>query len=84
MRRFFAEVDVWLFSSQMLIASCRTPADVELLDAIEKDVVRTHPQHGFFSKRVQIALSSILFVYAKMNLGVGYVQVSLNLWLTVL
>ena len=50
-------------------------SDFELLESIDKDVVRTNPELPFFDVTVQLALTSILFIYAKMNMGVGYVQV---------
>lgn len=52
---------------------CAT-SDFELLESIDKDVVRTNPELPFFDITVQFALTSILFIYAKMNMGVGYVQ----------
>ena len=52
-----------------------------LLDEIRKDVVRTHPDLHFFlepednlGQRRYAALERILFVWAKLNRGVRYVQ----------
>lgn len=55
--------------------------NVALLDEIRKDVVRTHPDLQFFLEpennlghRRYAALERILFVWAKLNRGVRYVQ----------
>jgi hypothetical protein len=50
--------------------------DTELRDEIWKDVVRTHPGLHFFTDHTYEAMQRILFVYAKLNPGVRYVQVS--------
>lgn len=53
--------------------------DQELFDEIEKDVLRTHPDLQFFldpalgPARYQ-AMLRVLFLYAKLNPGVRYVQ----------
>ena len=55
--------------------------NASLLDEIRKDVVRTHPDLYFFlepennlGQRRYAALERILFVWAKLNKGVRYVQ----------
>lgn len=55
--------------------------NASLLDEIRKDVVRTHPDLFFFlepenslGQRRYAALERILFVWAKLNKGVRYVQ----------
>jgi len=55
--------------------------NASLLDEIRKDVVRTHPDLHFFlepesnlGQRRYAALERILFVWAKLNKGVKYVQ----------
>lgn len=55
--------------------------NASLLDEIRKDVVRTHPELYFFlepennlGQRRYAALERILFVWAKLNRGVRYVQ----------
>ena len=53
--------------------------DAELVEEIHKDVVRTHPDLQFFLDKEHgpgryEALQRILFVYAKLNPGVRYVQ----------
>lgn len=48
--------------------------DRELLDSVEKDVLRTYPEHEFFDDGAKIALKAILFIYGKLNPGVSYVQ----------
>lgn len=55
--------------------------NTKLLDEIRKDVVRTHPDLHFFlepeddlGQRRYAALERILFVWAKLNKGVRYVQ----------
>lgn len=48
------------------------------MDSIQKDVVRTYPELHFFSEEngaCQQVLRNILFMYAKLNPGVQYVQV---------
>lgn len=37
-------------------------------------MVRTYPEHSFFGNSAKAALKSILFIYAKLNPGVSYVQ----------
>ncbi|KAI3523622.1 hypothetical protein L1887_01883 [Cichorium endivia] len=54
--------------------------DTEIIDQIDRDVKRTHPDMHFFcgdsaaSKANQDALRNILIVYAKLNPGIRYVQ----------
>lgn len=55
--------------------------NVHLLDEIRKDVIRTHPDLRFFlepkedlGQKRYAALERILFVWAKLNKGVRYVQ----------
>lgn len=54
-------------------------ADRDLLEEIHKDVIRTHPDLNFYldathgPDRLE-ALQRILFIYAKLNPGVRYVQ----------
>ena len=44
------------------------------MESVEKDVIRTYPDVPFFDGKAQEAIKSILFVYAKLNPGVSYVQ----------
>jgi hypothetical protein len=49
--------------------------DFELKQEIHKDIVRTCPEHTFFEGSIRRqAMERILFIYAKLNPGVGYVQ----------
>ncbi|XP_027939139.1 TBC1 domain family member 13-like isoform X1 [Vigna unguiculata] len=54
--------------------------DTELIEQIDRDVKRTHPDIHFFSgdsqlaKSNQDALKSILIIFAKLNPGIRYVQ----------
>lgn len=54
--------------------------DTEIIDQIDRDVKRTHPDMHFFSgdsqfaKSNQDALKNILIIFAKLNPGVRYVQ----------
>eukprot|EP00804_Cyclotella_cryptica_P015503 CCRYP_003552-RA/>CCRYP_003552-RA protein AED:0.03 eAED:0.03 QI:1348/1/1/1/1/1/3/215/607 len=55
--------------------------NIQLLDEIRKDVIRTHPDLRFFlepkddlGQKRYAALERILFVWAKLNKGVRYVQ----------
>ncbi|XP_031379433.1 TBC1 domain family member 13-like isoform X2 [Punica granatum] len=54
--------------------------DAEIIEQIDRDVKRTHPDMPFFSgdsqyaKSNQEALRSILIVFAKLNPGIRYVQ----------
>ncbi|GAA0183748.1 GTPase-activating protein [Lithospermum erythrorhizon] len=54
--------------------------DTEIIEQIDRDVKRTHPDLNFFSsdtpfaKSNQDTLKSILIVFAKLNPGVRYVQ----------
>ncbi|KAK7281981.1 hypothetical protein RIF29_10408 [Crotalaria pallida] len=54
--------------------------DTEIIDQIDRDVKRTHPNMHFFSsdsqfaKSNQEALKNILIIFAKLNPGVRYVQ----------
>ncbi|XP_071713410.1 uncharacterized protein [Rutidosis leptorrhynchoides] len=54
--------------------------DTEIIDQIDRDVKRTHPDIEFFSgdsataKANQDALRNILIVFAKLNPGIRYVQ----------
>jgi len=52
-------------------------SDALLLDSIQKDVIRTYPDLKFFldsEGRHQEAMQNILFLYAKLNPGIKYVQ----------
>ncbi|KAG7547729.1 Rab-GTPase-TBC domain [Arabidopsis suecica] len=54
--------------------------DTEVLEQIDRDVMRTHPDMHFFSgdsavaKSNQDALKNILTIFAKLNPGIRYVQ----------
>ncbi|CAJ1939138.1 unnamed protein product [Sphenostylis stenocarpa] len=54
--------------------------DTEIIDQIDRDVKRTHPDMHFFSgdsqfaKSNQEALKNVLIIFAKLNPGVRYVQ----------
>ncbi|PWA57988.1 Rab-GTPase-TBC domain-containing protein [Artemisia annua] len=54
--------------------------DTEIIEQIDRDVKRTHPDMHFFSgdsasaKANQDALKNILIIYAKLNPGIRYVQ----------
>ncbi|KAF8402112.1 hypothetical protein HHK36_013064 [Tetracentron sinense] len=54
--------------------------DTEIIEQIDRDVKRTHPDMHFFSgdspfpKSNQEALRSILIIFAKLNPGIRYVQ----------
>ncbi|KAI3469997.1 hypothetical protein Pfo_026660 [Paulownia fortunei] len=54
--------------------------DTEIIEQIDRDVMRTHPDIHFFSgdstfaKSNQEALKNILIVFAKLNPGIRYVQ----------
>ena len=48
--------------------------DKELREEIWKDVQRTHPGLHFFTEKTYAGLERILFVFAKLNPGVRYVQ----------
>lgn len=54
--------------------------DTEIIEQIDRDVKRTHPDMHFFSgdsssaKSNQAALKNILIVFAKLNPGIRYVQ----------
>ncbi|KAK7379646.1 hypothetical protein VNO80_05110 [Phaseolus coccineus] len=54
--------------------------DTELIEQIDRDVKRTHPDINFFSgdsqlaKSNQDALKNILLIFAKLNPGIRYVQ----------
>ncbi|KAF1887821.1 hypothetical protein Lal_00023829 [Lupinus albus] len=54
--------------------------DTEIIDQIDRDVKRTHPDMRFFcddsqfAKSNQDALKNILIIFAKLNPGVRYVQ----------
>ncbi|KAL1328683.1 hypothetical protein HN51_038487 [Arachis hypogaea] len=54
--------------------------DTEIIDQIDRDVKRTHPDMHFFcsesqfAKSNQEALKNILIIFAKLNPGVRYVQ----------
>ncbi|XP_059651450.1 uncharacterized protein LOC132299035 [Cornus florida] len=54
--------------------------DTEIIEQIDRDVKRTHPDMNFFSgdtsfaKSNQEALKNILIVFAKLNPGIRYVQ----------
>jgi hypothetical protein len=50
-------------------------ADDELFESVRKDVDRTHAELAFFRQSsVRLALIRVLFIYAKLNPGVMYVQ----------
>lgn len=51
-------------------------ADQPLEDALGKDIERTCPELSFFQKGAEhyTAIKNVLFVYAKLNAGIGYVQ----------
>jgi hypothetical protein len=54
---------------------CLQAADAELRREIEKDVERTHSELSFFSQPAHTAaMARILFVFAKCNSGVRYIQ----------
>jgi hypothetical protein len=57
---------------------------MSLMESIEKDVIRTHPELQFFLEgdgiRQQV-MQRILFLYAKLNPGVQYVQVYLHTYI---
>lgn len=54
--------------------------DTEIIEQIDRDVMRTHPDMHFFSgdspfaKSNQEALRNILIIFAKLNPGIRYVQ----------
>ena len=55
--------------------------DLEMMEEIDKDVKRTFPHLHFFNKDGAVgstqhyeALKRILFIYAKLNPGIRYVQ----------
>uniref|UniRef100_A0A5B7B3T3 Putative TBC1 domain family member 13 n=1 Tax=Davidia involucrata TaxID=16924 RepID=A0A5B7B3T3_DAVIN len=54
--------------------------DTEIIEQIDRDVKRTHPDMNFFSadsefaKSNQEALKNILIIFAKLNPGIRYVQ----------
>ena len=53
--------------------------DKEIIGRIDRDLYRTFPESGFFSvddvlTRDGRALEDVLFVYSKVNPGMGYVQ----------
>lgn len=53
--------------------------DSLVADSIQKDVIRTYPDLHFFLEKEgesQTCLQNILFLYAKLNPGIKYVQVS--------
>mmetsp|Transcript_16680 Transcript_16680/g.54309 ORF Transcript_16680/g.54309 Transcript_16680/m.54309 type:complete len:519 (+) Transcript_16680:52-1608(+) len=56
---------------------CQLQLDSDLQDEIHKDVIRTHPDLQFFWEKGSCrheVMKRILFVYAKLNPGVRYVQ----------
>ncbi|XP_039142616.1 TBC domain-containing protein C1952.17c-like [Dioscorea cayenensis subsp. rotundata] len=59
---------------------CRYFKDAEILEQIDRDLPRTHPDMKFFSgdsslgKSNQKAMKDILFLFAKLNPAIGYVQ----------
>jgi hypothetical protein len=59
-------------------------SDSLVVDSIQKDVIRTYPDLHFFLERegeCQMCLQNILFLYAKLNPGIKYVQVTLSVYL---
>mgnify|MGYP005991600513 CR=1 FL=1 len=48
--------------------------DQLLIDEIVKDVTRTHQTYEFFRREAAQSLANILFLYAKLNPGISYVQ----------
>lgn len=60
--------------NQCILLIFRYFEDRELLESVEKDVIRTYPEHSFFDDKAKLALKAILFIYAKLNPGVSYVQ----------
>jgi|EP00505_MAST-04D_sp_SCG-Rhode-Island_P003434 hypothetical protein len=49
--------------------------DEEVREAIQKDVSRTHPGYAFFQqKEVLAAMRRMLFIFAKLNPGIAYIQ----------
>ncbi|XP_058103264.1 TBC domain-containing protein C1952.17c-like isoform X2 [Magnolia sinica] len=64
-----------LFKEELLVNP-----DTEIIEQIDRDVKRTHPDMNFFSgdssfaKSNQEALRHILIVFAKLNPGIRYVQ----------
>lgn len=64
-------------SGQDSSAAQQLAQDAELYDEIQKDVIRTYPEMPFFCDNDyhhQSVLQRILFLYAKLNQGVKYVQ----------
>jgi hypothetical protein len=63
----------------VVLCAVRHVGDAELCDEIKKDVLRTHPDLQFFLDPQRggaryAALLRCLFLYAKLNPGVRYVQ----------
>ena len=48
--------------------------DEEVKETIAKDVHRTHPGYAFFGGEVYTALKRMLFIFAKLNPGICYIQ----------
>jgi hypothetical protein len=75
---------MWQVMVEMLfsLVQCRYWSDSLLQESIEKDVIRTYPELKFFlegeGKRQQ-ALQNILFLFAKLNPAIEYVQVQQNM-----
>lgn len=68
-----------LSPSRVVLCAVRHVGDAELCDEIKKDVLRTHPDLQFFLDPQRggaryAALLRCLFLYAKLNPGVRYVQ----------
>uniref|UniRef100_A0A7S3NPE7 Rab-GAP TBC domain-containing protein n=1 Tax=Aureoumbra lagunensis TaxID=44058 RepID=A0A7S3NPE7_9STRA len=76
LQEFFAESDVFNGGQDKENISCGgLIEDAELMNEIQKDIIRTQPNIEFFvSNEHQAAMKRILFIYAKLNPGVRYVQ----------
>jgi len=59
---------------QMPPFSPEASPDQLLIDEIVKDVTRTHQTYEFFRREAAQSLANILFLYAKLNPGISYVQ----------
>ena len=51
-----------------------THSTAALAEEVTKDVRRTHQSYEFFRRSAAQSLANILYLYAKLNPGVGYVQ----------
>jgi hypothetical protein len=73
----YLELSLPLLTSPSL---ARYWSDSLVVDSIQKDVIRTYPDLHFFLEKegqCQTCLQNILFLYAKLNPGIKYVQVGL-------